>query len=220
MREQARELRAAGRSVREIEMELGVARSSVSRWVRDIQLTEAQLVALAARVGAGRLRVAQLKADQARAIRLGYQTEGRQRARSGSPRYMAGCMLYWAEGSKSRGSVEMSNSDTELLRFFATFLRTEFAVENASMRVHCQLFADHISVQREIERRWLDALSLPESCLRKTTVNSYSKHSQKKRKNKLPFGTCKLVVHNTRIAQTIYGSIQEYGGFERAAWLD
>jgi hypothetical protein len=33
-------------------------------------------------------------------------------------------------------------------------------------------------------------------------------------------GTCRLAVHNTRIVQTIYGSIQEYGGFERPAWLD
>jgi len=27
-------------------------------------------------------------------------------------------------------------------------------------------------------------------------------------------------VHNTRIVQTIYGSIQEYGGFERPECLD
>jgi hypothetical protein len=56
--------------------------------------------------------------------------------------------------------------------------------------------------------------------LRRSIVNAYSKHSQKKRQNKLPYGTCKLVVHSTRIVQTIYGSIQEYGGFERPEWLD
>jgi hypothetical protein len=27
-------------------------------------------------------------------------------------------------------------------------------------------------------------------------------------------------VHRTRILQTIYGAIQEYGGFERPEWLD
>jgi hypothetical protein len=56
--------------------------------------------------------------------------------------------------------------------------------------------------------------------LRRSIVNAYSKHSQKKRQSKLPYGTCKLVVHSTRIVQTIYGSIQEYGGFERPEWLD
>jgi hypothetical protein len=51
-------------------------------------------------------------------------------------------------------------------------------------------------------------------------VNTYSKHSQKKRVNKLPRGTCALVVHSTEIVQTIYGSIQELGGFDRPQWLD
>jgi hypothetical protein len=29
-----------------------------------------------------------------------------------------------------------------------------------------------------------------------------------------------VCVNSTRIVQTIYGSIQEYGGFERPEWLD
>src|SRR5262249_50828298 len=41
-RDMARELRSEGLSVREIERRLGVARSSVSLWVRDVSLTEAQ----------------------------------------------------------------------------------------------------------------------------------------------------------------------------------
>lgn len=36
----------------------------------------------------------------------------------------------------------------------------------------------------------------------------------------MPFGTCKLVVCDTAIVQSIYGAIQEYGGFERPGWLD
>lgn len=40
------------------------------------------------------------------------------------------------------------------------------------------------------------------------------------RRGKLPYGTSALCVHSTRIVQTISGSIQEYGGFERPEWLD
>jgi len=50
-------------------------------------------------------------------------------------------------------------------------------------------------------------------------VNNYSRSSQRKRFNRLPYGTCKLVVHSTEIIQTIYGSIQEFAGFNRPAWL-
>ena len=62
-------------------------------------------------------------------------------------------------------------------------------------------------------------MGLPPSCLRKSTVNVYSKHSKKKRKNRLPYGTVRVCVHSTRVIQSIYGSIQEYGGFERPEWL-
>ena len=54
-----------------------------------------------------------------------------------------GCMLYWAEGTKSRWSASVSNSDSDLLRLFADFLRLHFDVPDESMRIHCHLFADH-----------------------------------------------------------------------------
>jgi len=129
-------------------------------------------------------------------------------------------MLYRAEGDKRRNAVALANSDASLLAFFAAFLRLHFCVEDAAFRVYCNLFADHAGRQEEIERFWLTTLELPSSCLRKSTINTYSKYSAKKRTNTLPYGTCKLVVHRSRIVQTICGSIQEYGGFERPEWLD
>jgi hypothetical protein len=51
-------------------------------------------------------------------------------------------------------------------------------------------------------------------------VNVISKQSQRKRSNILPYGTCRVVVSRTRVVQSIYGAIQEIGGFERDAWLE
>ena len=129
-------------------------------------------------------------------------------------------MLYWAEGAKHRNTVKITNSDPALLVFFAGFLRRHFGVPSESMLVRCNLFADHADRQREIEEYWLRQLDLPPASLRRSTVNTYSKYSQKKRINKLPYGTTALSVHSTRIVQTIYGSIQELGGFDRPEWLD
>jgi hypothetical protein len=129
-------------------------------------------------------------------------------------------MLYWAEGEKSRSTVGLSNSDPALLRLFVAFLRHFFGVKNDEMRLHCNLFSDHLARQREIEQHWLAVLDLPTASLGKTIINRYSKYSEKKRRNKLPYGTCKLTVHNTRVVQTIFGSIQEYGAFSRPEWLD
>jgi hypothetical protein len=128
-------------------------------------------------------------------------------------------MLFWAEGSRMRNAVQFTNSDPSMAAFFVHFLRTCFGVPDAKFRMCCNLFADHVEHQREIEQQWLDVLQLPRSCLTKTMVNRYSKHSQKKRRNKLPYGTCRISVHNTWLAQHLYGAIQEYAGFEREEWL-
>jgi len=133
---------------------------------------------------------------------------------------MAGCMLYWAEGAKMRNSVQFVNSDPAMVGYFVRFMRTHFAVADDGFRLDCNLFADHIERQREIELFWLDTLGLPQSCLRKSKVNVYSKYSKKKRQNKLPWGTVRVCANSTRFGQGIYGWIQEYGSFERPEWLD
>jgi hypothetical protein len=40
------------------------------------------------------------------------------------------------------------------------------------------------------------------------------------RRNVHVYGTAALCVHSTFLVQSIYGAIQEYGGFERPEWLD
>jgi hypothetical protein len=52
-----------------------------------------------------------------------------------------------------------------------------------------------------------------------SAVNVYSRYSKRKRRGKLPYGTCRLTVCDVRIVQHLYGAIQEYGGFERPEWL-
>ena len=140
--------------------------------------------------------------------------------RLGEPLYVAGVMLYWAEGDKSsRNAARITNSDPEVLRLFMRFLRECLDVQNERMSITCNLFADHLVRQLAIEQFWLDTLDMPRERLCKSFVNVYSKYSQKKRTNKLPYGTTRVVVHSTEVVQNIFGAIQEYGGFERPEWL-
>jgi hypothetical protein len=221
-RAEARRLRRQGLSVKEIERRLAVSRSSVSLWVRDIELTSEQHAALLGRNPAfnAQLKGSNANKERARLRRRTYQLSGRRRIRVADPLYVAGCMLFWAEGDKCRRSVRFTNADPEAVRLFARFLRECFGVTDDRIRVYCHLFADHVSKQREVEQFWLDLIGVPRVALRKSMVNHYSRSSQRKRTNRLPYGTCKLVVHSTEIVQTIYGSIQEFAGFCRPQWLD
>jgi transposase-like protein len=222
-RSRARKLRKErGYSIKQIAALLGVSTSSVSLWVRDIELTEEQHEALRQRSALydGQLLGRAVSSGRRRAERRAYQEHGRALARRGDVRHAMGCMLYWAEGSKNRNSIRFSNSDPEMVRTFVNFLRSYFPLGDENIRLTCHLFADHVERQREIENFWLDVARVPRSSLCPSIVNVYSKYSSKKRRNKLPYGTCRVVVSRTSVVQSIYGAIQEYGGFDRPAWLD
>ena len=206
--------------MKEIARLVGVSVASVSYWVRDVPLTSDQQAHLLRRMSAnGRAAAAASRSRAAREVRRSYQERGRVQARRRRPLHTAGCMLYWAEGSKGRNGVQFVNSDPAMVRYFVSFLRTYYGVSDEAFRVDCNLFADHAERQHEIEQFWLDTLELPPSCLRRSTVNAYSKYSKKKRKGRLPYGTVRICIHSTEIVQQIYGAIQEYGGFERPEWL-
>jgi Mn-dependent DtxR family transcriptional regulator len=214
--------RDEGASIKEIAGRLCVSPSTVSLWVRDIALTPAQEQELLRRNPAynRQLSGTTIQAANRRAERIAYQMQGRVLAGRGEGTHMAGCMLYWAEGEKARNALRFSNSDPDMVRFFVSFLRKHFNVRDEEIRVTCYLFADHVARQREIEQFWLDVMGLQADSLCKSHVNVYSKYSQKKRVNRLPYGTVKIAVNRTRVVQSIYGSIQEYAGFERPAWLE
>ena len=222
-REEARRIRREdGLPIKEIARQLGVSVSSVSVWVRDIELTPEQHAVLRAKNPAYNqlLSGRGVPAANRRAERMAYQTNGRESARRGDLLHLAGCMLYWAEGSKARNQLRFANSDPEMVRFFVRFLRKCFRLRPDEIRITCNLFADHRRRQREIEDFGLETVGLPASSLGPSTVNVYSKHSGRKRLNKLPYGTCRVTVSRTRVTQHIFGAIQEYAGFRRDGWLE
>jgi hypothetical protein len=223
-RDLARHLRREhGLPINEIARRVGVSKSSVSFWVRDIELTAAQHARLRSMNPAynRQLNGSRTIAERYRARRRAAQRHGRALARRLEPLHVAGCMLYWGGGAKSpKTQVCFSNSDPAMVSLFVRFLRTYFDVQPLDIRISCHLFADHLERQRQIERYWLDVVGLPDESLRKSVVNLYSRSSKRKRVNKLPNGTCQVVLSRVHVLQSILGSIQEYAGFERPAWLE
>lgn len=217
----ARELRASGESVKAIAATLRVSTSSVSRWVRDIELTSEQMKALQERNPIVNRQLSGTRAMAARHLerRCEAQRAGRRRARARDPVYIGACMLYWAEGAKDRNTLSFTNSDPAMMAFFVRFLRTHFAVPDRGIRVRCHLFVADAVERERIEQEWLDVLGLPRSCLSPSMVNRYSRSSRKKRRGMLPLGTCQIRVHDTRLVQTLFGSIQEFAAFDRPEWL-
>lgn len=219
-KEESRRLRAVeGMSIKAIARQVGVSPGSVSAWVRGIDLTESQKAILRKTMLKSGLKGAQTRASTARACRQASQELGRAVAHERDWLHVAGCMLYWAEGTKGRNSVRLSNSDAPLLRLFLRCLRERFGVRDEDIRVTCTFYADSAEEIQIIEGYWLDVLQLPPSALRKSIINRYPNSSYGQKKGKLPMGVCEVAVDQTDLVQQIYGAIQEYSGVAQPQWL-
>jgi hypothetical protein len=143
--QRARELRAQGWTYGEIETELNVARSSVSTWVRDVEVDENTLDArrreryLAGRL-AGSRRPSSLHVRKLQEIERCHREAA---AWLGEPSerdlFIAGIALYAGEGAKTDGSVKFANSDPRMIQLFLRFLRTFFEVDESRLRLRLYL---------------------------------------------------------------------------------
>jgi hypothetical protein len=129
--QQARQLRRTGLPLADIATTLGVAKSSVSLWVRDVEFTPLP------RPPRGRRRApnALQRRKQAEVDRL--IEEGRARVGRLSERefLVAGVALYAGEGSKSDGRVRFVNSDPRMVVFFCAWLRHFYAIDESRLRL-------------------------------------------------------------------------------------
>lgn len=222
-REEARRLRRElGLSINEIARIIGVSKSSVSLWVRDIKLSTDQKLKLSKRkLGSVKLNhwaAAERNRRVFQEQREEYQQAGRKRARLNEPLHLAGCMLYWGEGAKSRNILSMANSDAGLMQYFIRFLRECFDIPEDKLILTINCYVDNGITLQEIEDHWLTILKLSPSCLRKGQVNNQPESSQQKGR-KLLYGTATLSVYSTELVQHVFGAIQEYSGIDNPDWV-
>lgn len=133
---QARGLRSQAWTLADIASELGVAKSSVSRWVRDVEFAPNP------RRTARNRPPNKLQRAKAAEIER-FQCEGRERFASVSKAefFTAGLGLYAGDGAKRGTTVQFSNSNPALVGFYCRWLRTFFDINEARLRVQLYLHA-------------------------------------------------------------------------------
>ncbi len=141
-RQRARELRAQGWTLQEIADELGVSRSSVSVWVRDVEFEReprkrsvGQQRFGASRRAPNKLRRQKLEQIQ-RLLDEGEETIGELSERD---LLIAGVALYAGEGAKTDGAVGFANSDPRFIAFFCRWLRHFFDIDESRLRLRLYL---------------------------------------------------------------------------------
>jgi len=211
----ARELRRQGLSIKEICKKLGVAKSSVSIWVRDIELRADQLEALNLQMIRSRQRFGYLsRCDGANKNRIEaeqrhrlYEQSGRELAKV-DERFRLVCALYWAEGKKrGKNTFSISNSDPRLMRVFLDWLVRSGFDQRIAFRV--QYYEGNGFSVEMIKAWWRNKLPrLDGKHFRKFVKCTLNRASQQKKVGSLPYGTATIEVCDSELFFNVMGGIK------------
>ena len=129
LREIALAMRREGHSYREIQAVVGVSKSTLSLWLRDVPLTEDQQRTLAMRGPVATRKNSQAARANATRRRTHVQAQARDQITrlEESELFVAGVVAYWAEGSKNKPwrfgqGVIFINSDPGFIQLFLQWL--------------------------------------------------------------------------------------------------
>jgi hypothetical protein len=154
--EEARRLRAENLTLLDIATRLGVSKSSVSLWVRDVPFTPSKRrYGPQRRPHPGHLR----KLEQIE--QLNEMARMQVGTLSDEAFFSAGIALYAGEGSKTDGSIVFANSDPSMMRFFCAWLRRFFEVDESRLRMRVYL---HQGLDlNSAEEHWAEVTGVPRS---------------------------------------------------------
>jgi len=196
--EEAKRLRASGRTLQQIADELQVSKSSVSLWVRDVPFIPSKR-----RWGPHRRPnpASTRKRDEiAECDGLGRERIG---LLSEEALLAAGVALYAGEGAKTEGKVLFANTDASMVAFFCAWLRRFFCVDEARMRVTVYL---HEGLDIEAaEAHWSRVTGVPRSQFR---AGYRAKADATIRTTKHVYGCCYVYYCCTRTHRRIMGLIR------------
>ncbi len=192
LKNQAVKLRRKGLSYSEIGKEISVAKSSLSLWLKDIKLNPKhrkrlytkQLIVLAKGPNSQKER----RAREIECIVNEAKKEVVFPPSFESLRLM-GAMLYWAEGRKMKGGMELTNSDPLLILFFVNWLNRVFDVPAKNLRMRLNIYSQQEEIK--VKEFWSELTGIPLNNFRKSFIKPANKFFKK---NTLYYGTARVEI--------------------------
>jgi hypothetical protein len=183
------ELRKLGLTYTEIRELIPVPKSTLSGWFRDIHLTQHQIDDIRHRTDSSSRkgipvdtqwrRHRDIRAVRAEAVRFAMD-------HLSDPFFIAGVVLYWGEGSKTRNFVDVTNTDPAALLLFIAWAR-RYLDPRIEFQLGLHLHAGND--EEEAKVYWRSVLSLPDVPFGKTY---FKEEGTGHRKNHLPHGVCRV----------------------------
>lgn len=205
-RENAIKLRKQGMSYSQIKQQLGISKSTLSGWLRDLPLSDERLRELRdhseIRIEKARATKLKNKLDRRKAV---YKTVARDIEKSKNNLFVGGFYLYWGEGTKSAEyTVSLTNSDPAIVSCFLQWLEV-LGIPRTACRAKLHLYLDQD--EKQLIKFWETVTQIP----RKNFYKTYVKKSQLVDKTyKVMFinGTCVIMYHNRDVYEYVMEGIR------------
>ncbi len=215
IKEKARELRRSGHSFKEVGLELGIARSTVSVWTRSEELNEAARLRLRERSDLGRakgVRTMNLKRQAVLEdidskcgvlINKDYQIDEYK---------LLLAALYWGEGAKTDSRLAFINSDPGMIKTYLWLLRKCFEINES--RLKCRLHLHEYHNRKAMILFWSKVTGIP-----KTNFSIYNKPHTGINKKPGYKGCLSIRYGDSRILKEIFIIIERFKNLANIAGL-
>lgn len=207
---QSIELRKNGCCLEQIAQKTGVNIETVSIWVEHISLNKNQKKCLngkATNMSIARKNAVEANRKKYEILRNTARKQGYNEA-NGCPLHVAGCMLYWAEGSKLMNTVVFSNTDVVMQKKFKDFLEyLNVSSEKIKFSATVHKTEGNASLE-QCKEFWSKQLDLPIEQIK--VYHSKDNRGNVKTKSRYPFGVGRIEVYDYTVVQRIYGGIEKY----------
>lgn len=209
-RKKAIELRRKGVSMNEIARFIGVAKSSVSYWVRDVELTSKQKRGLSEKgrsiesIEKRRISRIQNTRNKRNIIKLGAQQEVGTLSKDSL--WCAGIALYWGEGGKTQQTVRISNSDPAVIKVMMKFFKKYSHINFDKYHGHVHTFSED-NVQKSLSY-WSKISGIPKNKFYRTYIKQST--ATKNKRQTLPYGTFQIYIHSTEFFFRMMGWLEGY----------
>jgi hypothetical protein len=190
-KEKAFELRKKGYSYNMITDRLGISKSTLSCWFKEIPFIPNRQVIERIKNGpfkSGQIRHNQRVANIAKIKKIAKEELGRITKRD---LWMLGLGLYIGEGSKAYETAQIINSDPAIIRLAIKWFNDICGINNDHITIAMHLYPDND--EKKCRYYWKKITGLSTKQFRKTLVDRRTNKSSSKRR-KLPFGTVRLSI--------------------------
>lgn len=209
-KETATRLRTKGLSYSEILKNIPVSKSTISLWCRRVELSDTQkerLIHKSRDNGLVGVKAIQTMFWQKRCNAFKEGVELSYKLAAKDSKFVAGLMLYWAEGTK-KNSTAVINSDPRIVRFMALWLKDFFDIKPEQLSAALHLHPGQS--EKKIKEYWSGITKIPVSNFRKSFVKS---RGSGYRKNILQNGVVKIIVKTKGSTYLLFKILGAINGF-------